>query len=109
MQPVALVVVIDDIPKRRLRAVVKVRSGDQDIADVRCLEGGNVGLFLADQKPAEGREVGLNGGAIYGLRLTGVDQLLGLTREGDDIVSDDADADVVKLIVGEGSHVSLIF
>src|SRR3981081_2154106 len=35
-----------------LRAVVKIRPRHQDVAQVRCLEGGNVGLFLGDQKPA---------------------------------------------------------
>jgi hypothetical protein len=48
LQTIALVVVIDDIPQRLLRAVVKVRTGHQYVADVRCLEGGSIGLLLAD-------------------------------------------------------------
>src|ERR1700693_348257 len=50
-----------------------------------------------------------DGSAIDSFGMARIDQLLGLTREGDDIVSDDADADVMKLVVGEGGHVPLIF
>jgi hypothetical protein len=41
--------------------------------------------------------------------MTRVDELPSLTRQGDDIVSDDADADVVKVIVYKGGDVSLLF
>ena len=109
MQPVALVVVVDDVPQRLLRAVVKIRPRQQYVAQTRCLEGGDIGLLLGDQKAAKGGHVCLNGGAIDGLGITRVDQLLGLTRQCDDIVSDDADADVVKVIVREGCDVPLLF
>ena len=51
----------------------------------------------------------MNGGTIDGLSIARVDQLLGLTRQHDDIVSDDADADVVEVIVRKGCHVPLLF
>jgi hypothetical protein len=38
-----------------------------------------------------------------------VDELFGLTRKGDNIVSNDANADVVKIIVGNGRDISLLF
>jgi len=50
--------------------------------------------FLVIRKRPEGREVGCMAGAIEGLSMARIDQLLGLTREGNDIVPDDADADV---------------
>ena len=87
---------------------MKIRPRHQDVAYVRCLEGGDIGLFLGDQKAAKGRKVGSNGGLIDGLRMAGIDKLLGLTGEGDDIVSDDADAYIMKLIVGKGCNVSLL-
>ena len=88
---------------------MKVRPCHQYVAYVRCLEGSNIGLFLGDQKAAEGREVRCNGGAIDSFRMTRVDELLSLTRERNDIVSEDADADIVKVIVRKGSDVSLLF
>ena len=64
LETVALVVMIDDIPQRLLRAVMKIGPRHQYVANVRCLEGGNIGLFLGDQKPAKDREVRSNGGTI---------------------------------------------
>jgi CheY-like chemotaxis protein len=109
LQTITLVVVVDDIPQRLRRAVVKVWSRHQNIADVRCLEGGDVSLFLGDQKAAKCREVRSNGGLIDCLCVARVNELLGLTRQGDDILSDNADADVVKVIVGKGRDVPLLF
>ncbi len=50
LQPVALVVVVHDIPKRHLRTVVKVGPRHQHVAQVRCLEGGNVSFLLCDEE-----------------------------------------------------------
>ena len=102
MQPVALVVVVDDIPQRLLRAVVKIPPPSLTRCANPVFSRRRYRLFLGDQKAAKGGHVCLNGGAIDGLGITRVDQLLGLTRQCDDIVSDDADADVVKVIVREG-------
>ena len=52
LQPVALVIVVHDIPERHLRTVVKVGPRHQHVADVGCLEGGNVGLLLSDEEAA---------------------------------------------------------
>jgi hypothetical protein len=52
LQTVALVVVVNDIPQRLLRAAMKIRSGHQDVAYIGCPEGGNIGLFLGNQKAA---------------------------------------------------------
>ena len=50
LQPVALVVVIHDVPECQLRAVVKIRTCNQYVSQIWRLEGGNVGLFLGDQE-----------------------------------------------------------
>ena len=84
----ALVVVVDHIPQRLLRAVVKVRGRHQYIANIRCLNGGDVGLLLGDQTAAKRREIRYDSGLIDRLCATRVDELLGLTCQGDDIVSD---------------------
>ena len=98
---------VDHVPKRRLRTVVKVRPGHQHVSDVRRLEGGSVLLLLGDEKTAQRRHVGLNGGAIDRRRIARLDELLGLARQRDDVVSDDADADVVKGVVREDRDVPL--
>lgn len=41
-----------DIPKGLLRAVVKVGSRHHHVAQVRSLEGGDIGLFFGDKKAA---------------------------------------------------------
>src|SRR5438552_19199875 len=46
LQAVALVVVIDDIPKRLLRAVVKVGSRHKHVANIWRLEGRDIGFLL---------------------------------------------------------------
>ena len=52
LQAVTFVVVIDDIPERFLRTIVKVRSGHEHVAYVRRLERGNVFLLLGNEKAA---------------------------------------------------------
>src|SRR5207249_8746000 len=49
LQTVAFVVMIDHIPKRLLRTVVKVRPRHQHVAYVRCFKRGDV-LFLVMRK-----------------------------------------------------------
>ena len=53
MYPVTLVVMVHHIPQRLLRAVVKVRRRNEYVAQVWCLEGRDVGVFLGDEKAAE--------------------------------------------------------
>ena len=86
---------------------MKVRPGHQHISDVRRLERGNVLLLLGDEKAAQRRHVGLNGGAIDGRRIARLDELLGLARQRDDVVPDNADADVMKIVVREDRDVPL--
>ena len=80
---------------------MKVRPAHQNISDVGRLEGGNVLLLLGDKKAAQRRHFGLNGGAIDGRRIARFDELLGLARQRDNVASDNADADVVKIVVRE--------
>src|SRR5229473_4875678 len=61
------------------------------------------------EKAAERRHVRLNGGAIDGCRIPRVDELHGLARQRDNVVSDNADADVVKVVVREVGDVPLGF
>src|SRR5262249_57020056 len=53
--------------------------------------------------------VRLNGGTIDGCRIAGVDRLLGLASQRHDIVPDDTDADIVKVVVGKIRDISLLF
>ena len=55
--------------------------------------------FLVMRKRPRARHIRLKRRAINDRGVAGVNQLLGLTRQRHDIVSDDADADVVKVIV----------
>src|SRR5207245_9261271 len=89
LQAGALVVVVDDVPQRLLRAVVEVRPRDEDVAQVGRLEGPDVGLLFRDQETAQRRHLGLDGRAIDVLRVTRADELLGLPREGHDLMPDD--------------------
>jgi hypothetical protein len=66
-------------------------------------------LFPVDQKAAKGRHVRPNGGAIDRLEMAGADEFFGLARQGDDVMPEDADADVVKVIVRKGCDVPLLF
>jgi hypothetical protein len=88
---------------------VKIRPRDEDIADVRRLEGGDLGLFLGNQKAAEGREVASDDCAVDGFDTARFDQFLGLTRQGDDIVPKNANADVVKIVICKHNNVALFF
>src|SRR5207249_6114683 len=97
----ALVVVVHHIPKGPLRAVVKVRTRYQHVPQIGCLEGGGVAFLLGDEEAAERGHVRLNGGAIDGGRIRRIEQLLRLAGQGSDVVADDADADVVKVVVRE--------
>ena len=63
--------------------------------------------FLVMRKRPRRRHVRLNGGAIDRRRIARLDELLGLARQRDDVVSDDADADVVKVVVREDRDVPL--
>src|SRR5207247_7516252 len=83
----------------------KVRPGHQHVSHVWRLEGGSVLLLFRDEKAAQHRHVVLNGGAIDRRRVDRVDQLLRLARQRNDIVSDNANADVVKIGVGEHGDV----
>jgi hypothetical protein len=49
----------------------------------------------------------LNGSAIDGRRIARLDELFGLARQRDNVVSDDADADVMKVVVCEKRDVAL--
>src|SRR5262249_11807140 len=53
--------------------------------------------------------VRLNGGTIDGCRIAGVDRLLGLASQRHDIMPDDTDADIVKVVVGKIRDISLLF
>jgi len=99
LQAGAFVVVVDHIPKRLLRTIVKVRPSHQHVAYVRCLEGGSVLLLLGDEKAAQRWHVGLDRGAIDCRRISGLDELLGLARQRDDFVLDSEGADVVKVVI----------
>src|SRR4051794_27773642 len=52
--PITLVVVIHHVPQRLLRTIVKIRRRDKHVAQVRCLEGRYVRIFLGDEKATEG-------------------------------------------------------
>jgi hypothetical protein len=52
LQAIARVVVVTHIPKRLLRAVVKLGSRRQPVAQVRCFEGRHIGLSLHDDRAA---------------------------------------------------------
>ena len=88
---------------------MKIRPRDENIAYVRGLEGGDIGLFLGDQKAPEGGEVSSDDGAIDGFGAARFDQLLGLTRQCHDMVPKNADADVVKIVICKHSNVALFF
>src|SRR5260370_13998524 len=75
--------------------------------DVRRLEVGNTLLLLGDEKAPQRRHVRLNGGAMDGRRIARLDELLGLARQRDDVVSDNTDADVMKIVVSEDRDVPL--
>jgi hypothetical protein len=38
--------VVNDVPQRFLRAAVKIRPRYQNIANIWCLERGDIGLFI---------------------------------------------------------------
>ena len=71
-------------------------------------EAVSLSLF-GDEKAAQNRHVVLNGGAIDGRRVARVDELLCLARQRDDVVSDNADADVMKIVVREDRDVPLAY
>src|SRR4029077_16425735 len=50
---------------------------------------------------------GWKGGGFVGRRIARLDELLGLACQRDDVVSDNADADVVKIVVREDRDVPL--
>ena len=91
LQSIALVVVIYDVPERLLRSIVKVRSRHQYVAQVRRLEGGDIELFLGDEKAAQRGHIRLNSRPIDGARVSRFYELLGMPSEGNHIVPDDAD------------------
>jgi hypothetical protein len=105
LQAVAFVVMVDHSPKRLLRTIVKIRSGHQHVAYVRRLErsrrhsDGHVSA-----RPLSHHQEGNDSGGIARL-----DELLGLSRQRDDIVPDDTDADVVKVVIREEGDVPLGF
>src|SRR5579862_2832848 len=96
-----------DVPEGLLRPVVKIGSGHEYVAQPWGLERGGIGLLLRDEEATERRHVGLNRRTIDGGRITRVDELFGPARQRDDVVADDADADVVKVVVHEERGVPL--
>src|SRR5208283_2358744 len=62
-----------------------------------------------DEEAAECRHVRLNRSVIDGYSIAGIDLLLSLTRQRDHIVSDDSNANVVKVVVCEVGGVPLFF
>src|SRR5437588_707621 len=107
LQPVALVVMVDHVPERRLRAVVEVRCRHQHVAQARRLERGGVRLFARDEEAAEHRELRPDRRAVDRLERAGRELPLGRAPGAGDIVGKDADADVVIVEVGEVSRVAL--
>src|ERR1700730_2038207 len=97
----SLVVVVEDVPERRVRPVVEVRSGDQDVPQARRLERCDVGLLLGDEKAAQRAHVGPDRRPVHVGRVAGIDELLRLPRERDHMMADDEDADVVEVVVLE--------
>ena len=98
---------VDHVPERLLRAVVKVRTRHQHVPQVRRLERGSIAVLLRDEKPPERRHVRLDGRAIDSGRVARSDELFGRDGQRNNIVPDDADADVVKVVVHEVRDVSL--
>jgi hypothetical protein len=78
---------------------VEIWARHQHVAQIGCLEGGDGRLFLGDEKAAKRGHIGLNGSLIDGKRIAGIDELLGLAGLWRDVVPDDADADVMKIII----------
>src|SRR6516164_7723554 len=106
---ISLVVMIHNVPQRGLRAVVKVWRCNEHVAQVRRLERRDVGLFLGDEETAQYRHVALNGSTIYVDQLARVDLLLCPARQCDDVMSNNPDANVVKIIVHEVGRISFFF
>src|SRR5262249_54280347 len=108
LEAVALVVVVHDVPEGLLRAVVKVGPRHEHVAEARCLERGDVGLLLRDEESTECRHVGLDCCSVNSARIVRVDELYGLPRQRDDVVADDTDADVMKVVVHEERDIPLV-
>ena len=109
LEPIALVVVVHHVPKGLLRAIVEVRPCDQHVSQVGRLEGGDVGFLLGDQEAPERGHIRLNGSPIDGGRIARIEELLRLAGQGDDVMPNDADADVVKVVVREVGNIPLGF
>ena len=87
---------------------MKVRPRQQQVAQVRRLERGGIGLFLGNEEASERRQVRLDGRAIDGRLIARIEELFGLDGQRGNIMPDDADADVVKVVIDEVGDVALL-
>src|SRR4051812_25929083 len=88
---------------------MKIRRRKQRVSQARRLERSDAHFLLSDQKTSDYRRVALNGRYINVADLTRVDLLLRLTCQRNHVVSNDANADVVKLSVVKECGVALFF
>ena len=86
---------------------MKIRRRNHHVAQARGLERRDVSLFLGDQKATNYRRVTLNGSSIDVDDLPRIDPLLRLTCQRDYVVSNDADADVVEIVIDKKSRIAL--
>ena len=104
---VALVVVIHHIPESLLGTVVEIRCGHHHVAQVRGLEGSDIGRFPGDEKAAQHRQIRLNSGVVDSREIVLFDAACRLARKRDNVMPENTDADVVKVKVREvgGVHI----
>jgi hypothetical protein len=66
-------------------------------------------FFLGHEEAPEHGHVQLDGGAVHGFQLAGSDLSLSFAGQRDNIVLDDVDANVVKVVVREVGDIPLGF
>jgi hypothetical protein len=105
--PVTLVVVIHDIPQRFHRPVVEVRPGHKDISHVRRLVGSKIVLLFRNEEAPERRYLALDSGVVDSLQICLRQIAFCLPRQGDDVMAENSDADVMKIVISEDSDIPL--